>query len=211
MSGPAAPDNQTEAIFGQTPWQTVGPFFHYCLTWKGGSDLTGQSTAGARVDLIAEGHDHLASHSLGSPAVGEPIELTGQVLDGAGDPVPDAMLELWHADGAGRYPSDFSTFGRCAVDDDGRFQFTTVRPGAVTDADGTVHAPQISVGVFARGIIKRLLTRIYFEAAPENSNDPVLIRVPEARRHTLIARGRGSTWSFNIVLQGADETVFFRC
>lgn len=211
MSGPERLDSQSETIFGQTPWQTVGPFFHYCLTWKGGADLTGQSAAGARVDLIPEGHDQLVNHSRGSTAVGEPIELAGQVLDGAGDPVPDAMLEIWHADGAGRYTSEFSTFGRCAVDDEGRFQFMTVRPGAVTDAYGVLHAPQISVGVFARGIIKRLLTRIYFEDAPENANDPALGRVPETRRHTLIARGRGSSWSFNIVLQGADETVFFRC
>jgi protocatechuate 3,4-dioxygenase, alpha subunit len=211
MSGRESLDNQNEAIFGQTPWQTVGPFFHFCLTWKGGADLTGQSTAGARADLILGGHDHLASYSLGSTSVGEPIELAGQVLDGAGKPVADAMLEFWHANGAGRYTSDFCTFGRCAVDDEGRFRFMTVRPGAVTDAHGTVHAPQISVGVFARGIIKRLLTRIYFDDAAENTNDPVLSRVPAARRHTLIARGRDRTWSFNVVLQGADETVFFRC
>ena len=207
----AAGDNQSDELFGQTPWQTVGPFFHYCLSWKGGADLTGQSAAGARPDLLADGHDHLASHTPGPTAAGEPIELTGRVLDGAGDPVPDAMLEIWHADGAGRYSPEFSTFGRCAVDDAGRFQFTTVRPGAVTDPAGVVHAPQISVGVFARGIVMRLLTRIYFADAPENSLDPALSQVPETRRHTLLARGSRSSWSFDIVLQGADETVFFRC
>lgn len=204
-------DNQSEELFGQTPWQTVGPFFHYCLPWKGAADLVGQSSQGARTDLVPEDHDHLPVRSRPGRLDGVVIDLVGRVLDGEGAPIPDALLEIWHADSSGRYGNSFATFGRCATDDDGRYRFTTIRPGAVTDETGATHAPQISLSVYARGVMKRLLTRIYFENAPENAADPVLTRVPEARRGTLLARREPDGWRFDVVLQGAEETVFFRC
>lgn len=204
-------DNQTPGIFGQTPWQTVGPFFHFSLPWKGAADLVGQSDQGAQPDRLHAGHDHLATHTTDLRQEGMVIDVFGRVLDGAGDPVSDALLEIWHANGSGQYGNSFATFGRCATDHDGRYYFTTVRPGAVTDASGTIHAPQISIGVFARGIIKRLITRVYFEDAVENSTDPVLTAVPQARRKTLLAHQVDGGWCFDVVLQGADETVFFQC
>ncbi len=204
-------DNQTPELFGQTPWQTVGPFFHSCLPWKGAADLVGQSNLGARGDLLPEGHDHLPVHALVVRPEGTVIDVVGRVLDGEGEPVPDALLEIWHADAAGRYGGGVANFGRCATDEDGCYHFTTIRPGAVTDENGTVHAPQISLGVFARGIIKRLVTRIYIEDAPENASDPVLTRVPDARRGTLLARRAKDGWRFDVVLQGPEETVFFKC
>lgn len=202
-------DNQSPEIFGQTPWQTVGPFFHYCLPWKGGADLAGQSAQGARTDLLEDGHDHLPARGPNVPAGGLVMDVSGRVLDGNGDPVPDALLEIWHADASGNYQTSFATFGRCATSDDGGYRFTTVRPGPVRDAQGVTHAPHIAVAVFARGIIKRLLTRLYFAGAPENASDPVLLLVPETRREQLIARETSDGWHFDIVLQGPGETVFF--
>jgi len=204
-------DNQTPDIFGQTPWQTVGPFFHYSLPWKGGADLVGQSDQDTQLERLVAGHDHLATHVTGERLTGTIIEVFGRVLDGAGDPVPDALLEIWHADSLGNYSKSFAVFGRCATDTEGRYRFTTIHPGAVRDATGTLHAPQISLGVFARGIIKRLVTRVYFEGAPENEKDPVLSVVPAARRETLCASKETDGWHFDVVLQGDNETVFFQC
>ena len=196
----------------QTPWQTVGPFFHYCLSWSGGADLVGGSGLGSRSDLIAEGHDQLPEHPDRRQLSGTPIEVCGRLLDGAGEPVPDAMLEIWHANDEGTYPNDMSTYGRCALDDEGRYRFLIIRPGCVVDENGKVHAPQISVGVFARGIIKRLLTRIYLSDSPENDADPVLAQVPHERRRTLIAKKSAeNVYSLDIALQGENETVFFQC
>ena len=133
------------------------------------------------------------------------------MLDGAGEPIPDAFLEIWHADAEGAFASSFSCFGRCATDDDGTYRFTTIRPGAVTDASGQVHAPHFSLSLYARGIIKRLLTRAYFEDAAENAADPVLALVPASRLSTLMARQEDDGWHFDIHLQGDSETVFFQC
>lgn len=203
------PDALDPAIFGQTPSQTVGPFFHYGLPWRGGADLVGQSDMGARPDLFAEAHWVLNLSSPSGVPEGEPIEIAGRVLDGAGDPVPDAMVELWQADSRGRYEGGdphFVGFGRAAVDDAGAFRFRTVRPGRV---DGT-QAPHLALSVFGRGILKRLATRLYFSDGEGNDVDPVLAAVPPARRGTLIAeRGPDGTWRLDIVLQGDRETVFF--
>jgi protocatechuate 3,4-dioxygenase alpha subunit len=224
----AAPrsDNQDPALFGQTPWQTVGPFFHYGLPWKGGADLVGGSDLGARLDLFPEEHDILHLAPPRGPVSGEIVALTGTVRDGAGEPVPDAMIEIWGANAAGRYhgaadgreeiPLDpgFIGFGRAAVDAGGRFRFLTVKPGRVPvgAGDDRRQAPHIAVGVFGRGLLKRLATRVYFADGEGNDADPVLALVPEPRRRTLIAPRIGEappTYRFDIVLCGEAETVFF--
>ncbi|KQM30030.1 protocatechuate 3,4-dioxygenase subunit alpha [Sphingomonas sp. Leaf10] len=203
-------DNQDPDLFGQTPSQTVGPFFHYGLPWKGGADLVGQSDMGARPELFPEAHYVLnLSTPTGTPA-GEVIELTGRVFDGNGVPVPDAMLEIWQADADGRYFGEpgsdphFVGFGRAATDEDGRYRFRTILPGAIQPG----HAPHIAVSVFGRGLIKRLATRVYFDG--RTADDAILSLVPEERRSTLIATAAGAgVWSFDVVLQGDRETVFF--
>jgi len=182
-----------------TPPQTVGPFFH------GG--------------LLREGMNVMASS--GTP--GERIRIEGQVLDGDGAPVTDAVVELWQANAQGRYrhpvdrrtlPEDatFTGFGRCGTDDDGRYWFETIRPGPVPGPDGH-QAQHINVAVFARGLLHHLSTRLYFEDALDHEADPVLRRVPADRRATMIAHRTGSgvppTYRFDIVLQGPNETVFF--
>lgn len=216
-------NDPSEPLFCQTPWQTVGPFFHYALPWKGGADLTGQSECGARSDLVPEGHDFLNLAPDRGPVQGRVIEITGRMLDGEGQPVSDALIEIWQANAAGRYNSfdarreadgldpNFTGFGRCATADDGGFRFRTVHPGRVPARDGTLQAPHIAVSVFARGILRRLVTRIYFEGSDGLDEDSALALVPEARRKTLIAtRGESSAiYRFDIRLQGASETVFF--
>jgi protocatechuate 3,4-dioxygenase, alpha subunit len=186
----------------QTPSQTVGPFFHDALSWKNGEILVRPETKGER------------------------ISITGRVLDGEGAPVPDALVEIWQANAAGRYchledrqekPLDpaFFGFGRCASGKDGGFRFSTIKPGPVPGRGNSLQAPHINVSLFARGLLRRLVTRIYFEDAPENTADPVLALISDpARRSTLLARrlpGDEPRYRFNIVLQGEDETVFFDC
>jgi protocatechuate 3,4-dioxygenase alpha subunit len=163
-----------------------------------------------------------------SPVVAQPgvpglhIRVEGCVVDGDGKVLPDALVEIWQADDQGRYahPADrrqqasnsFRGFGRCPTDKDGRFCFETIKPGAVPGPDGTTQAPHINVGVFSRGILKRLFTRIYFADEPANARDPILALVPAERRSTLMARPEAknpSVFRFDIRLQGADETVFF--
>jgi protocatechuate 3,4-dioxygenase, alpha subunit len=188
---------------GQTPFQTVGPFFHDGLAWEGGEDLLRPETLGER------------------------IKIQGCVLDGDGRPVPDALIEIWQANAAGRYnhPEDrqekpldpaFIGFGRSATGADGSFRFATIRPGRVPGRGNALQAPHIDLSLFARGLLRRLVTRIYFEDCPENGEDPVLALVPDpARRATLLARrrdgGDGVVYRFDIVLQGEGETVFFDC
>jgi protocatechuate 3,4-dioxygenase alpha subunit len=207
--------------FKQTPWQTVGPFFHYALPWHGAADLiSGQGDLGARPDLIPPGHNFLDAAPR-PPAQGEVIEITGAVLDGDGQPIPDALVEIWQADPQGRYatdedgrgetPSDanFFGFGRAATSAEGVYRFRTLKPGRVPGPGNSLQAPHIAVGVMGRGLLKRLVTRIYFEDEPANAEDPILALAPEARRKTLIARRDGAAWRFDIRLQGDDETVFF--
>jgi protocatechuate 3,4-dioxygenase alpha subunit len=215
-------DNRDPALFGQTPSQTVGPFFHYGLPWKGGADLVGKSDMGARPELFAEEHWVLnLSSPTGTPA-GEVIEIAGRVLDAEGVPVPDAMVEIWQANAAGRYhaiadrrddvPIDphFIGFGRASTDAAGVYRFRTIMPGRVPGPGDTMQAPHIALSLFGRGIVRRLPTRLYFAEAAGNDDDPVLACVPAARRDTLIAaRGGDGTWWLDLRLGGAGETVFF--
>jgi protocatechuate 3,4-dioxygenase, alpha subunit len=191
---------------GLTPSQTVGPFFHYCLTPK------------------AYGYAEVVTNDLlTEDAAGERIRIEGRVFDGDGQLVSDAMIEIWQADGQGRYAHSadgrarpntrFKGFGRVDTDKEGRYHFTTVKPGAVPGPNGGMQAPHINVNVFARGVLNRLFTRIYFDGEAANASDPILKLVPEDARATLIARrtGQGSepTYTFDIHLQGKNETVFF--
>jgi protocatechuate 3,4-dioxygenase alpha subunit len=217
MSTVAILDNQNPDLFGQTPWQTVGPFFHYGLPWKGCADLVGASDLGARIDLISDGHYVMAEPTVKGPVAGLTIEIFGQVRDGQGQPVPDALVEIWQADADGRYGGDpkassnlpgFTGFGRSSTSEDGMYRFRTVRPGPAL-SEGSPLAPHIAIGIQGRGLLKRLVTRLYFADAPENVADPILALVPLARRDTLIARRTEDGWRLDIVLQGAGETVFF--
>lgn len=150
------------------------------------------------------------------------IRISGVLLDGAGDPVPDGMIEIWQANAAGRYahPADdrdeitletgFTGFGRSGTDEAGRFEFVTVKPGRVPWVDGRLQAPHVLVGVFARGLLKRLATRLYFpDEENANAEDPVLLGLERAERTTLVARAEDGTLRFDVVLQGAGQTTFF--
>jgi len=192
---------------GITPSQTVGPYFAYCLTPDDYPTRT------------------LFSANLTVPALaGHVIRIEGRVLDGDGAPVSDAMVEIWQADPDGRYahPADlgrpsnsgFTGFGRAACDAEGRYSFTTVKPGRVPGPNGIVQAPHIAMTVFARGMLAHLWTRIYFaDEAEANAGDPVLALVTDpAARATLIAQrepGAQAAYRFDIRLQGDGETVFF--
>ena len=182
----------------QTPSQTVGPFFAIALTPE---DYGFQPVAGREL--------------AGVDTPGERIRIEGRVLDGLGEPVADAVIDLWQADCEGRYaraPAGgraFSGFGRCAADAEGKFHFLTVKPGRV-DA---FQAPHTVLAVFARGLPGHLFTRVYFSDEPGNATDPVLTGVDAARRETLTAQRRetpnGAAYRFDIRLQGGAETVFF--
>ncbi len=170
------------------------------------------------------GFDHLAVVDLAPGAVGgERITLSGLVVAGDDHPVNDAVVEIWQANAQGKYahPEDaqdkpveaeFRGFGRCLTDGTGRYRFTTIKPGRVPGPGGVPQAPHIVVTVFMRGLLKHLITRVYFPDEPSNAEDAVLKLVPAARRATLIARrtqgGKGAL-EWNVVLQGPDETVFF--
>jgi protocatechuate 3,4-dioxygenase alpha subunit len=187
-----------------TASQTVGPFFHDCLM---------------RTDAAC---DVLVSDST----EGKRIRVEGRVLDGDRAGVPDAVLEIWQANRHGRYnhPSDerdlpldpaFTGYGRIATQSDGQFCFTTIKPGAVPFDRRRLQAPHISVAVLGRGLLNHLYTRLYFDDEPLTASDPILQRIPTERRTTLIARraegasGREVVYKLDIVLQGANETVFF--
>lgn len=175
-----------------TPNQTVGPYFRIGMTHLYVTDVPGE---------------------------GDRTTIQGHVLDGSGAPVDDAILEIWQADAHGRYAAAPMAgagrppgFGRIATDAAGAFRFTTVKPGRVAGPNGALQAPHLAVTVFMRGLLKHLLTRVYFPGEPSNSEDPVLQRVPAERRTTLVARNvEGATRSleWNVLLQGPDETVFF--
>lgn len=182
-----------------TTWQTVGPYFSIGL-------------AHLRVDRLA---------SLDE--AGEHVAVEGQVLDGKGMPVPDAVIEIWQANAEGKYPElndaraeaqrGFRGFGRIPTDAAGRFRFTTIRPGAVAEPDGQMQSPHLAVRIMMRGLLRDLVTRMYFPAE-EMTSDPILGLVPEERRGTLIATpapDRPSTFLWDVVLQGERETVFFDC
>jgi protocatechuate 3,4-dioxygenase alpha subunit len=183
-----------------TPSQTIGPFHHIELPVPSAGHVVAPGSAGA-------------------------VRVTGRVIDGAGNPVGDALLEVWQADTSGSYRHDIDAgpdrptvgFGRVATAADGSYELWTVKPGPVPGPDGTVQAPHVLVSLFARGLLDRLVTRMYFpDEADANAADPVLALVadPDARS-TLVARvdsdgdGDGGDLRFDIHLQGDRETVFF--
>jgi protocatechuate 3,4-dioxygenase alpha subunit len=184
---------------GSTPSQTVGPFLSIGLPWADGPDVVPEGTAGA-------------------------VRITGTLTDGAGVAVPDGLIEIWQADPAGRFahPDDprgpvasgFRGFGRCATDTGGGFWFRTVKPGPLPGEGGLVEAPHLDVSVFARGMLHRLVTRIYFpDETIANAADPVLRDLDPAERALLTALPQSDgTLRFDIRLQaGSDgpETPFF--
>jgi protocatechuate 3,4-dioxygenase alpha subunit len=184
-------------IFDTTPSQTVGPYFAIGMPFPSGPFAVAEDTPGA-------------------------IRITGTVYDGAGTPVPDSLIETWQADPDGRFAdlhgyggdselSGFRGFARCGQEDgDGSFAFVTVRPGAVPGPGPTMQAPHIDVSVFARGMLHRCVTRIYFaDEGDANASDPVLSTVPAERRGTLLAQPTEGGYRFDIHLQGPGETVFF--
>lgn len=190
---------KTDTDLVPTPSQTVGPFF--------------------AVELTTD--EHCIKCVAGPEDQGERLGIRFRVLDGDGVPVDDAMLEIWQADSHGKYnhPEDVQPkkldpgwmgFGRIATGDDGSCVLETIKPGRV--AQGTAQAPHLTIAVFARGMLKPLYTRLYFAEDAANGEDPILRLVPSERRETLLARpdpARPGCWSFDIRLQGDQETVFF--
>jgi protocatechuate 3,4-dioxygenase alpha subunit len=191
---------------GITPSQTVGPFLAIGLPWPDGPYVVPEDTPGA-------------------------IVITGTVLDGAGEPLPDAVVETWQADPDSRFdhPDDprgqaspevkaFRGFGRSMTEADGTYRIVTLRPGALPALHGGTEAPHIDVSVFARGLLDRVVTRIYLPDEVEaNAADPVLTAIDPSRRETLVAiaadggspGGRSAEFRFDVRLQGERETVFF--
>jgi len=173
-----------------TPGQTIGPFFGYALPFERGNELVPRGSAGA-------------------------IRLHGVVTDGSDAPVPDALLEIWQADADGVIPRStgslrrdgwtFTGWGRACTDDEGRYSFSTVLPGA-TQPDS---APFILVAVFARGLLNRLFTRAYLPGE-HFAGDALLNSLPAERRQTMIAARDEHGLRFDITLQGVGETVFLR-
>ena len=217
-------DNQDPKLFGQTPWQTIGPFFHVGLPWKGGADLVGNNPDGARPDLSLEGHDRLPTPQPRGPVAGEVVIVTGRILDGEAKPVSDALVEIWQANAAGRYHSpddnrddialdeDFIGFGRCATDRDGHYRFRTIKPGRVPGPGNQLQASHIAMSIMGRGMLRRLVTRFYFADDENLSLDPILDLVPPERRNTLVARFMGenpAVYWLDVMLGGPTETVFF--
>ena len=200
----------------ETPSQTIGPFFAVGLPWPDGPDVVADGTPGA-------------------------VRIGGRVLDGAGDPVPDALVETWQADPDGRFahPDDprgppggsggppgwspgrsggspggsgsrFRGFGRCPTDAQGRWAIRTVKPGRLPGPDDLLEAPHLNVSVFARGLLDRLVTRIYFpDEADANAADPLLSAIGDPQgRERLVAAADGDGLRFDIHLQGELETPF---
>jgi protocatechuate 3,4-dioxygenase alpha subunit len=183
---------------GLTPSQTVGPYLS--------------------IGLLRE----VVTPEVVSRDDPRAIVIRGRLLDGAGAPVPDGMIEVWQANEAGRYahasdPRDelsleegFLGFGRSGTEEEGRFELVTLKPGVVPHPDGRLQAPHLVVGVFARGLLKRLATRMYFpDEERANAADPVLALLPPERRSTLVAIQDDGFLRFDIRLQGGAETVFF--
>lgn len=183
-------------IFATTPSQTVGPFFEIGLPWEAGPHAVAPETAGA-------------------------IAITGVLYDGAGEPVPDGLIETWQAAPNGRFLDlhgyreqseldGFRGFARAATDDSGAFTVITVKPGPIPGPGGRTQGPHVDVSVFARGMLKRCVTRIYFaDEQRANADDPILAAVPADRHATLLAQPTDGGYRFDIRLQGPEETVFF--
>lgn len=200
---PVAPgSNFTTVPFGQTPSQTVGPYLHIGLPWADGPDVVPAGTDGA-------------------------IDVSVTVYDGNRAPLADAMIETWQADAEGRFdhpddprggvaltPKGFRGFGRAVADSTGTAVVHTVKPGPLPAEDDAVEAPHIDLGIFARGVLERLVTRIYFPDETEaNLTDPVLTSLSEKQRSKLIARATPTGVHLDVILQDTDpdgdETPFF--
>jgi len=180
-----------------TPSQTVGPFFSFGLEWDDGPFAVPEGTAGA-------------------------IRIEGRLLDGLGNPVPDGLIETWQAAPDGRFAhpddprgavewGDFRGFARCPTDAEGRWSVLTLKPGRIPGPGDSVQAPHLAVTVLARGLLARLVTRIYFgDEDAANAADPVLgsLRGGEAERATMISAPVEGGYLHDIHLQGPDETVF---
>jgi protocatechuate 3,4-dioxygenase alpha subunit len=177
--------------------QTIGPFLRIGLEWMQIEDLAPHGVAGERV------------------------RIEGRIVDAEGRPVNDAAVELWQANSHGKYaspqdPQDkpldpaFRGYGRALTDESGGFRFRTIKPGRVPGPDGSLQAPHLVITIFMRGLLKQLVTRMYFPDEPSNADDAVLRLVPPQRRGTLIARNVGEgLLEWNLYLQGRNETVFF--
>ncbi len=200
---PVAPgSNFTTVPFGQTPSQTVGPYLHIGLPWPDGPDVVPEDALCA-------------------------IVVSVRVLDGQRTPMPDVMIETWQADAAGRFdhpddprgaaepvPTGFRGFGRAVADASGTARVRTVKPGSLPAENDTTEAPHIDLAIFARGLLDRLVTRIYFpDETDANSSDPVLSGLDPRRRDKLIARATPTGYHLDVVLQDSDpnggETPFF--
>lgn len=175
-----------------TASQTIGPFFH-----------------------CGPGHDCVPLITSAS-VPGSPLRLVISVTDGEGQPISDALVEVWHADATGKYPARqpgeppgaFTGFGRQPTDEVGTCVFDTIVPGPTAPG----HAAHVNVCLFMRGLLRHVYTRCYFSGDRDLGTDPVLERVPPERRETLLAErrsGSGDTWVFHIRLQGQEETAFF--
>jgi protocatechuate 3,4-dioxygenase alpha subunit len=177
--------------------QTIGPYLRIGLEWMQIEDVAPPGAAGQR------------------------LRIEGRIVDGDGKPVNDAAVELWQANSQGKYaspedPQDkpiepaFRGYGRSLTDDAGLFRFRTIKPGRVPGVDGRLQAPHLVITIFMRGLLKQLVTRMYFPDEPSNAEDPVLALVPPERRATLIAKKTAEgALEWNVVLQGKNETVFF--
>jgi len=175
------------------------------------TNATASQTAGPYWHMIdfPEWADLLRADGPNAKINGERIVLTGRITDGDGAPCSDAMVEIWQADPEGRYDSDFHGFGRCATDENGVFRFTTLKPGPVRGRGNAIQAPHVVISIFARGLLKQLVTRLYFAGEALNENDPLLSALDPARRGTLIAQpNERGEWTLDIRLQGEGETVF---
>ena len=182
---------------GLTPSQTIGPFYWGTIVKSYRADLAPPGVAGERIEVVLKLHD------------------------AEGAIVPDGLFEIWQANSHGRYnhPDDrrnlpldagFEGYGRASTFTDGCGQFSTVRPGRVPWPEGGLQAPHINLSIFARGLLNRVATRLYFDGDPALKEDPVLKMVEPARRGTLIARLDGEgRWQLPIHLGGPKETVFF--
>ncbi len=184
---------------GLTPSQTVGPYLHIGLDWLNTTELAGPDVTGER------------------------IVIQGRLLDADRAPIPDGMIEIWQANSHGRYahPDDvrplpldqgFTGFGRTPTGANGEFRFSTVKPGSVPSSNGQLQAPHVMVNIFARGLLRQAVTRMYF-FGDNHATDPVMVLVPANRRNTLIAKPAETDpgiWEWNILLGGdQNETVFF--
>jgi len=178
-------------VAGETPSQTIGPFFHAGLRWEGGEKAQ-------------------------FAAPGERIVVCGRITDGAGAPIDDAMIETWQMDSAGKAPGASDTrpggLARCYTGKDGRYRIETLLPGAFSGPDGARYAPQLNVTIFMRGLLKALRTRVFLAPAETLKDDPYARAIGDAvRLRTVIAQhdpGRPGSWNWDVRVQGEDETVF---